>query len=241
MTFITQYKKVAASKLPMQCYMDEPARRLSGEIEYRADQEDALGHLFRLRTHIYSRLNPEKANIHVTLSSPARVTLAVSDPGPSFRIGENSSGEWHVVYFKDADVVIGDGTTSNGVKVMAWAGKLHIGSDCMFSDTITIHLGDNHGVIDTKTGKIINGETPEVVISDHVWCGAGARILKGVRIGKGSIIAAGAVVPGKVFPECCVIAGNPAQIKRTDTSWTRSAVGSEWPNVKSRFDLPGHP
>lgn len=49
------------------------------------------------------------------------------------------------------------------------------------------------------------------IIGDDVWIGHGAIILGGVNIGKGSIIAAGAVVT-KDFPNYSIIGGNPARV-----------------------------
>ena len=51
-----------------------------------------------------------------------------------------------------------------------------------------------------------------VVIEDDVWIGFNATILKGVRIGKGSVIQPGAVVSRDV-PAGSVMEGNPAQLK----------------------------
>jgi acetyltransferase-like isoleucine patch superfamily enzyme len=53
-----------------------------------------------------------------------------------------------------------------------------------------------------------------IVIEDCVWLGRYAMILKGVRIGRGSIVAAGAVVT-KSAPPFSVIAGNPARVVKT--------------------------
>jgi acetyltransferase-like isoleucine patch superfamily enzyme len=50
-----------------------------------------------------------------------------------------------------------------------------------------------------------------VVIEDDVWIGPNATILKGVRIGAGAFIEAGALVTRDVPPRKRVI-GNPAQI-----------------------------
>lgn len=57
-----------------------------------------------------------------------------------------------------------------------------------------------------------------VILEDHVWVGSGARILKGVTIGHGSVIAAGAVVT-KSCPPKVLLAGNPARIVREGISW----------------------
>lgn len=51
----------------------------------------------------------------------------------------------------------------------------------------------------------------EIFIGDDVWLGANCVILKGTRIGSGSIVATGAVVTGGEFPERSLIAGNPAK------------------------------
>jgi acetyltransferase-like isoleucine patch superfamily enzyme len=48
-------------------------------------------------------------------------------------------------------------------------------------------------------------------IGDDVWLGAGATVIDGVTIGKGSIIAAGAVVVSNL-PEYVIAAGVPAKI-----------------------------
>ena len=50
-----------------------------------------------------------------------------------------------------------------------------------------------------------------MVIEDDVWCGANVTILKGVTIGRGSIVAAGAVVTHS-FPPYSVIGGVPAKL-----------------------------
>ena len=50
-----------------------------------------------------------------------------------------------------------------------------------------------------------------IVIEDNVWIGRDSRILKGVTVGKGSIVALGAIVTHDV-PPYCVVAGNPAKV-----------------------------
>jgi acetyltransferase-like isoleucine patch superfamily enzyme len=50
-----------------------------------------------------------------------------------------------------------------------------------------------------------------VVIEDDAWIGFKAIILKGVSVGRGAIVASGAVVTKDVEP-WTVVAGNPAQV-----------------------------
>jgi acetyltransferase-like isoleucine patch superfamily enzyme len=54
-------------------------------------------------------------------------------------------------------------------------------------------------------------ESKPVMIEDEVWIGFNATILKGVRIGKGSVIQPGSVVV-KDVPPGSVVAGNPAEL-----------------------------
>ena len=57
----------------------------------------------------------------------------------------------------------------------------------------------------------VNVYDQPVVIEDGVWCGANVTILKGVTIGRGSVVAAGAVVT-KSFPPYSIIGGIPAKL-----------------------------
>lgn len=51
----------------------------------------------------------------------------------------------------------------------------------------------------------------DIIIDDDVWIGAGAIILTGVTIGKGSVIAAGSIVTKDVEPYT-IVGGNPAKL-----------------------------
>lgn len=52
-----------------------------------------------------------------------------------------------------------------------------------------------------------------IEIEDNAWIGGGAILLPGVRIGKNSVVGAGAVVTRSV-PADTVVAGNPARVIR---------------------------
>ena len=49
-----------------------------------------------------------------------------------------------------------------------------------------------------------------IVIDDYVWIGVGATILRGVHIGEGAVVCAGAVVVHDVLPYT-VVGGVPAK------------------------------
>jgi len=58
--------------------------------------------------------------------------------------------------------------------------------------------------------------TAPIIIEDDCWIAANCIILSGVRIGKGSVIAAGSVVTKDVAPYS-VMGGNPAKKLKTRT------------------------
>lgn len=57
------------------------------------------------------------------------------------------------------------------------------------------------------------GKDLEIHIEDDVWIGYGAILLTGVRIGRGAIIAAGAVV-SRDIPPYGIAVGSPAEVKK---------------------------
>ena len=62
-------------------------------------------------------------------------------------------------------------------------------------------------------GWSLNKTTKPVYIENEVWIGAGAIILKGVRIGEGAVLGAGSVVT-KDVERGAIVAGNPAKLVR---------------------------
>ena len=86
-----------------------------------------------------------------------------------------------------------------------------IGKNCAISWNCQILDDDFHRIGDNLTAK-------PIIIEDKVWIGASATILKGVTIGKGSIIAANSVVT-KDVPEFTLVGGNPAKIIRQEFEW----------------------
>ena len=65
----------------------------------------------------------------------------------------------------------------------------------------------------------------KVVINDDAWIRVGAIILPGVTVGKGAIVAAGAVVT-KDVPDFTVVGGVPAKFIRKLQVDTERAAGS---------------
>ncbi len=113
---------------------------------------------------------------------------------------------------KDAVVEIGENTRINGSCIHAYK-RITIGKNCLIAANCQIIDGNGHDLSFPEVENRINtiGSSKEIVIEDNVWIGANSIILPGVKIGYGSVIAAGSVVT-KDIPSMCVAGGNPAKI-----------------------------
>ena len=113
---------------------------------------------------------------------------------------------------------IGDGSSiPKGSVFYCTEAPLTIGKKVIFGPHPTIITGDHRidvvgsYIMDNKE-KLPQNDAP-VIIEDDVWIGANVTILKGVIIGRGSVVAAGAVVNCS-FPPYSVIGGVPAKLLR---------------------------
>ncbi len=79
---------------------------------------------------------------------------------------------------------------------------LTVGNDVLIAAHVAIISRDAHryDVVGTSMFQSPRGDKCEVVIEDDVWVGFGAIILSGVRVGRGSIVAAGAVITKDIPP-----------------------------------------
>ena len=99
-----------------------------------------------------------------------------------------------------------------------------VNSGCCFQDQGGVTLGDGclvgHNVVfatldhDKRPGRRGDMTAAPIVVGKDVWIGAHATILKGVTIGDGAIVAAGAVVTRDVPPNT-IAAGVPARVVKT--------------------------
>ena len=108
------------------------------------------------------------------------------------------------------ELSIGDNTSLNYRTVISVESKVQIGSNCMIAEEVKIFDNNSHG-IHYEHRAMTSEDTAPVILEDHVWIGMNSIILKGVRIGKGAVVAAGSVVT-KDVPPMVVVGGNPASI-----------------------------
>lgn len=113
---------------------------------------------------------------------------------------------------------IGDGTSiPKGSTFYCTEAPLTIGKKVLFGPKPTIITGDHRidilgkHIIDVTVGEKLPENDMPVVIEDGCWIGANVTMLKGVTIGRGSVVAAGAVVTKSCEPYS-IIGGVPAKL-----------------------------
>lgn len=149
------------------------------------------------------------------------------------KIGENSivmhGAVLHVYNFRNlphAGITIGRDSLVGEYSVIRGQGGVTIG-DRVYTSPFTQIIAVNHVFDDPKRPFIEQGITAQgITIENDVWLGSGVVVLDGVRIGAGSVIAAGAVVHQDI-PSHVVAAGVPARVIRTISEEDRPVVNKE--------------
>lgn len=118
--------------------------------------------------------------------------------------------------FSFSTIELGDGVfIGRGAVFAASNSRIVIRDKVMFGPHVTIMGGDHNTSVIGFAMYDIHEKRPEddqpVIIDSDVWVGTRAVILKGVRIGRGAIVAAGAVVTRDV-PPYAIVGGVPAKI-----------------------------
>ena len=109
--------------------------------------------------------------------------------------------------------------TMNSNSVLISADRITLGHDVMVARNVVIYDSDFHSILDQE-GNILN-MARSVVIGDHVWLGTNVMILKGAKIGNGSIIGANIVVSDSITEQ--TISSRDCRIKVRDNigGWNR--------------------
>jgi acetyltransferase-like isoleucine patch superfamily enzyme len=109
-------------------------------------------------------------------------------------------------------IEVGNSAAFNrGVHINAsCGGKIVIGDHCLIGPGVVMRTSD-HNFLRTDIPMQNQGHhRGDIIIEDDVWIGANTVVLKGVHIGRGAIIGAGAVVT-KNIPSMAIAVGIPAK------------------------------
>ena len=101
------------------------------------------------------------------------------------------------------------------------------GNYVMFGPRVVI-IGKDHRFDKPGCPMIFSGRphAARTIIENDVWVGANATIIAGVHVGRGAIVAAGAVVTTDV-PSYSIVAGVPAKVIRTRFTDAEIAIHDE--------------
>jgi acetyltransferase-like isoleucine patch superfamily enzyme len=175
-------------------------QRLIGRATCRLQKDAFLSHTARIRNAL-----GDSNQIVIGGHSHIRGELMIFGHG-----GRISIGEWCYV----------------GVGTRIWsAASIEIGNRVLISHSVNIFDNLTHPLKATERHeqarqiftsghpREISLDEKPIKIGDDAWIGACAMVLRGVSVGEGGVVAAGAVVT-KDVPPYSVVAGNPAVVVR---------------------------
>lgn len=135
-----------------------------------------------------------------------------NNAGGKITIGDNNIFMPGVILLSyGGSIAIGDNCNINPYTIIYGHGKgTKIGNNVLIAGQSMI-IPANHVFVDklrpiSEQGTVSKG----IIIEDDVWIGAGCTILDGVKISRGSIVAAGSVVNKSTIP-FSIVGGVPAK------------------------------
>jgi acetyltransferase-like isoleucine patch superfamily enzyme/coenzyme F420-reducing hydrogenase beta subunit len=154
----------------------------------------------------YKRIRGSK--LETRLAVEGNASLSIESGHVSISYGSD------ILLFKGANLTFkGTAAINQRVQIICMD-NITIGDDVMIARDVVIRDNDGGHQILTEDYK----KTAPIIIGNHVWIGQGALIMKGVTIGDGAIIAAGAWVVTNVKPNSLVM-GDPARAVQKNIEW----------------------
>ncbi len=164
-----------------------------------------LGKFSSIKNMVYLHIsNSSSVNIghHFIVNSGNNLNVLCSNTNFSINVSNNAE----LIIGNYCGISGGAIWVTNSVRI---GNHVKIGANCLILDN-DMHPIDWQSRRDTCTKKNASTSIP-IVINDDVWIGANSIILKGVTIGKCSIIGCGSIVTHDI-PENCIAAGNPCKV-----------------------------
>lgn len=184
------------------------------------DREETLGSMkilkvfFWLLYYLIARHLP-RSNVYYSFGSKKIRAFLLKRLFKKF--GRDINIEPKVIFYNISESEIGD---HSGIGMYSLVGTIKIAKDVMIGEQL-IAITQNHEFSDINVPMRLQGfkNCEPITIEDDVWIGSRVTILPGVKVGKGAIIGAGAVVTKDVLPYT-IVGGNPAKLIKSRVSST---------------------
>lgn len=219
---IIQFIASAEKKTPVKLYVKETAPVDFGTAQvFGAGDQIVFGDWAELKPILEANadkiadlvIEHDRRNSAVPLLDMKEIPARI-EPGALIRehvtIGKNAAIMMGAII--NIGAVIGEGTMIDMGAVLG--GRATVGKNC--------HVGA--GTV--LAGVIEPASATPVIVEDDVLIGANAVIIEGVHIGRGAVVAAGAVVIEDV-PENAVVAGCPARVIKMKDAGTSQKTALE--------------
>jgi acetyltransferase-like isoleucine patch superfamily enzyme len=134
--------------------------------------------------------------------------------GDNVTIGAYSEIRSSMLFSLGAGLRFGKNSGCGAYSFIGAGGLIRIGEHVIMGQHVSFHA-ENHNFSRTDIPIRMQGVTKKgITVEDDCWVGANVTFLDGCHVGKGCVIAAGAVVRGEV-PPFSIIAGVPARVVRS--------------------------
>jgi acetyltransferase-like isoleucine patch superfamily enzyme len=186
--------------------MSRPSSVEAAGVAAAQRKRGALSHALDYLVEIFMLVAPQDA-----LSMWLKRSLLI---GRGSRIGARVK-IWRDVWVDDyRNLSVGEAVTIGKSVMLVCGGGVAIGDRVMIGHGAKIISG-GHQIPESRESPMrwSGPELAAVRIERDVWVGAGAIILPGVTVGRGAVVAAGAVVSDHV-PEYAIVGGVPARLIR---------------------------
>lgn len=153
---------------------------------------------------MFKTLSKHIMRLYNTIRRRLKIGLIKAQYGSKFKYQKFHFRKGFSVFIENDGIVsIGKNVFFNNCCSITAREKVVIGNDCIFGENVKIY-DHNHKYSDSKLIRLQGFSSEEIIIGEDCWIGSNVTILKGVKIGRHSVIGAGVIVY-KDIPENSVV------------------------------------
>lgn len=178
-------------------FVDKDGRRLGVDTAVKKIGNRIMNWFIDLKLYFVHAVS-----LHLPLWSLRKVIFILS----GVKIGKGTTIHMGCKFFQPKGITIGEDSIIGDRTFLDGRAELEIGDHVDIASEVLIYNSEHD--IDSKTFKAV--EEP-VFIDDYVFIGPRSIILPGISIGKGAVVAAGAVVTKDIEP-FMIVGGVPAKV-----------------------------